>query len=90
MLRAKPKELRWATLPKNTLLSRRAYKLKTRMRVTGSRVKQNNWEGVTRTDPLSFGPKFPEILVEWIAPFVSVELEKNQSIFGISHTMSRH
>ena len=24
-----------------------------------------------RTDPLSFGPKFPEILVEWIAPNVS-------------------
>ena len=23
-----------------------------------------------RTDPLSFGPKFPEILVEWIAPMV--------------------
>ena len=23
-----------------------------------------------RTDPLSFGPKFPEILVEWIAPLV--------------------
>ena len=23
-----------------------------------------------RTDPLSFGPKFPEILVEWIAPYV--------------------
>ena len=22
-----------------------------------------------RTDPLSFGPKFPEILVEWIAPY---------------------
>ena len=22
-----------------------------------------------QTDPLSFGPKFPEILVEWIAPF---------------------
>ena len=22
-----------------------------------------------RADPLSFGPKFPEILVEWIAPF---------------------
>ena len=21
-----------------------------------------------RTDPLSFGPKFPEILIEWIAP----------------------
>ena len=25
-----------------------------------------------RTDPLSFGPKFPEILVEWIAPEVSL------------------
>ena len=24
-----------------------------------------------RTDPLSFGPKFPESLVEWIAPDVS-------------------
>ena len=24
-----------------------------------------------QTDPLSFGPKFPEILVEWIAPFLS-------------------
>ena len=23
-----------------------------------------------RTDPLSFGPKFPEILVEWIAPCI--------------------
>ena len=23
-----------------------------------------------RTDPLSFGPKFPEILVEWIAPII--------------------
>ena len=28
-----------------------------------------------RTDPLSFGPKFPEILVEWIAPLVSVTKE---------------
>ena len=28
---------------------------------------------LNRTDPLSFGPKFPEILVEWIAPFVSVQ-----------------
>ena len=27
-----------------------------------------------RTDPLSFGPKFPEILVEWIAPTLSGEL----------------
>ena len=26
-----------------------------------------------RTDPLSFGPKFPEILVEWIAPIVSTD-----------------
>ena len=25
-----------------------------------------------RTDPLSFGPKFPEILVEWIARFTSL------------------
>ena len=24
-----------------------------------------------RTDPLSFRPKFPEILVEWIAPAIS-------------------
>ena len=24
-----------------------------------------------RTDSLSFGPKFPEILVEWIAPYVT-------------------
>ena len=24
-----------------------------------------------RTDPLSFGPKFTEILVEWIAPWIS-------------------
>ena len=24
-----------------------------------------------RTDPLSFGPKFPEILAEWIAPYGS-------------------
>ena len=29
-----------------------------------------------RTDPLSFGPKFPEILVEWIAPQVSCEKHK--------------
>ena len=24
-----------------------------------------------RTDPLSFGPKFPETLVEWIAPYMT-------------------
>ena len=28
-----------------------------------------------RTDPLSFGPKFPEILVEWIAPYVPIDLK---------------
>ena len=27
-----------------------------------------------RTDPLNFGPKFPEILVEWIAPLLSSTL----------------
>ena len=27
-----------------------------------------------RTDPLSFGTKFPEISVEWIAPIVSFEM----------------
>ena len=32
-----------------------------------------------RTDPLSFGPKFPEILVEWIAPH---ELLKTVRIFA--------
>ena len=26
------------------------------------------------TDPFSFRPKFPEILVEWIAPFVSTSV----------------
>ena len=30
------------------------------------KVDQFFW--LDRTDPLSFGPKFPEILVEWIAP----------------------
>ena len=28
-----------------------------------------------RTNPLSFGPKFPEILVEWVAPSVLSPLE---------------
>ena len=32
-----------------------------------------------RTDPLSFGPKFPEILFEWIAPH---ELLKTVRIFA--------
>ena len=37
-----------------------------------------------RTDPLSFGPKFPEILVEWIAPFVCCKRtrEEKPSILG--------
>ena len=35
-----------------------------------------------RTDPLSFGPKFPEILVEWIAPNVSFDINfKENKIF---------
>ena len=29
-----------------------------------------------QTDPLSFGPKFPEILVEWIAPLKPVKIPK--------------
>ena len=32
-----------------------------------------------RTDPLSFGPKFPEILVEWIAPSVFLRLHFSNS-----------
>ena len=31
-----------------------------------------------RTDPLRFGPKFPEILVEWIAPMFS-QIEQSRS-----------
>ena len=31
----------------------------------------SNFFWLDRTDPLSFGPKFPEILVEWIAPLDS-------------------
>ena len=38
-----------------------------------------------RTDSLSFGPKFPEILVEWIAPLVSVDwLTKSSSGLPVS------
>ena len=29
-----------------------------------------NFSAWTEPDPLSFGPKFPEILVEWIAPII--------------------
>ena len=34
-----------------------------------------------RTDPLSFGPKFPESLVEWIAPTVS---NKKALVIGLN------
>ena len=33
-----------------------------------------------RTDPLSFGPKFPESLVEWIAPFIYHRSETRLSL----------
>ena len=39
-----------------------------------------------RTDPLSFGPKFPEILVEWIAPTDSLICEMSQHS-KISHVI---
>ena len=34
-----------------------------------------------RTDPLSFGPKFPENLVEWIAPLVSYSFSLHEYSF---------
>ena len=34
------------------------------------------------TDPLSFGPKFPEILVEWIAPIIS-EIDVVKIVFTL-------
>ena len=36
-----------------------------------------------RTDPLSFGPKFPEILVEWIAPQVKLASQDPINVFVI-------
>ena len=36
-----------------------------------------------RTDPLSFGPKFPEILVEWIAPQVKRASQDPINVFVI-------
>ena len=39
-----------------------------------------------QTDPLSFGPKFPEILVEWIAPnFFFCPTQLNQSYANINY-----
>ena len=37
-----------------------------------------------RTDPLSFGPKFPESLVEWIAPLVFAHCSSARSARGNS------
>ena len=39
---------------------------------SGPPQKVDQFFRLDRTDPLSFGPKFPEILVEWIAPNVSL------------------
>ena len=60
---------------------RTGYKIRTRGAIQNSnRSDRENWSTskggpvfsklfrLDRTDPLSFGPKFPEILVEWIAP----------------------
>ena len=41
-----------------------------------------------RTDPLSFGPKFPEILVEWIAPYESEQRTMHVLIRIWSHRTS--
>ena len=35
-----------------------------------------------RTDPLSFGPKFPDILVEWIAPMFFVSCPRLEAADG--------
>ena len=40
-----------------------------------------------RTDPLSFGPKFPEILVEWIAPWVLL-VGQEDVFFNLKHDKS--
>ena len=39
---------------------------------SGPPQKVDQFFPLDRTDPLSFEPKFPEILVEWIAPNVSL------------------
>ena len=39
---------------------------------SGPPQKVDQFFRLDRTDPLSFGPKFPEILVEWIKPNVSL------------------
>ena len=40
-----------------------------------------------RTDPLSFGPKFPEILVEWIAPQIRTIVGLNLILQDFSHKL---
>ena len=39
-----------------------------------------------QTDPLSFGPKFPQILVEWIAPLLSSALGRRLLEFLIAYS----
>ena len=41
-----------------------------------------------RTDPLSFGPKFPEILVEWIAPTASLRHKEQEPSSCINNATS--
>lgn len=40
-----------------------------------------------RTDPFSFEPKFPEILVEWITPLTSSKVKK-RLVLGASQFKS--
>ena len=42
-----------------------------------------------QTDPLSFGPKFPEILVEWIAPFTLDSLTWGDNLVPRFHSVLR-
>ena len=39
-----------------------------------------------RTDPLSFGPKFPESLVEWIAPWVTLFSARSRIFLPIAQS----
>ena len=45
---------------------------------TGPTGKRGPPKKVDQTDPLSFGPKFPESLVEWIAPYVDLKQAKEK------------
>ena len=46
------------------------------------------FSGLDRTDPLSFGPKFPEILVEWIAPKVYLSIKPVKTFFAYKCKLS--